>query len=175
VKDAVKTQGFTLLELAVVLLILAIVAGAVTLHLETPLRRARMRDLVDDFAAFDRFTRTQAREQDRPLRLEADLGTGRLRWTNDLGTETLGAPLLLPSDYRIARMFVRGQDLVGGCAAVSCSRQGLMPTYALLLAGSGRTSQWILVAGLTGQCVEMDSEDAVRKTFAALRPRPDAR
>jgi len=172
---AAKARGFSLVELAVVILVLAIAAGAVTLRLGGPLRAARLRDLTDEIVAFDRLSRTYAREQDQAVRLEVDLACGRFRRTDAHGRETIGREVQLPGGWRIARLLVGREDLGAGAATIRYSRQGLTPTYALLLEDPGGTGRWLLVAGLTGQVLEPNDEEEVRNTLAALQARPDAR
>ena len=170
-----RREGFSLIEMTIVLLILGIAAGAVALRMHGPMRRAQLADVVDQVTHFDRLARTHAREHDRPLRLVVDLATGRLWRTDERGVQDGFPPLALPERYRIARLVVRNQDVTYGSVSLTCSRRGLTPSYALLLTGPGGQSKWIVVAGLTGQHVEVDSEDAVKKILAATRRRADAR
>lgn len=51
---------------------------------------------------------------------------------------------------------------------ISCSWLGLTPTYGLLLEGPAGRRQWILVAGLTGETLEPETEDDVRAVLAAM-------
>jgi prepilin-type N-terminal cleavage/methylation domain-containing protein len=162
-----RARAFTLTELAVVLLILALLAGAVALRLESPLRRARLEDLAQTIVAFDHLSRVYARQHDRSVRIEVDLAQGRLRRTDTRGQD-LGTALELPDGYRVARLMVRGQDYRTGSVALLCSRLGLTPTYGLLLEGPAGRRQWILLAGLTGETLELETEDDVRAVLAAV-------
>ncbi|MCX5647503.1 MAG: prepilin-type N-terminal cleavage/methylation domain-containing protein [Planctomycetota bacterium] len=161
-----RRRAFTLTELAVVLLVLALLAGAVALRLESPLRRARLEDLAQTIVAFDHLSRVYARQHDRSVRIEVDLAQGRLRRTDTRGQD-LGTALELPDGYRVARLMVRGQDYSIGCVAIHCSRLGLTPTYGLLLEGPAGRRQWVLVAGLTGESLEPETLDEVRAVLAA--------
>ena len=169
-----KRDGFSLVELSVVLLLMGIAAGAVALRVEGPIRRAKMETLVTRIEAFDCLTRTQARELDRPLRTVIDAATGELRRTTVDGRDA-GVPLVLPEGFGIGRLWLADQEFFSGSVAVSCSRQGLMPTYALLIEGPGGRRTWLLVAGLSGRVTELDDEQAVQNIMDALRQGDDAR
>ncbi len=166
-------SAFSLIELTVVLLILAISAAAVTLRIQRPLGTARMRDLTDAIGHFDRLTRVSAQEQDRPLRIVADLSEGTLRRTDDRGRSLETRPLRVPKGFEIRRALVRGRETERGEVIIPCSRRGLTPSYALLVVGGGR-QQWVVVAGLTGELVEVGSEKQVREILAMAGAGRDA-
>jgi prepilin-type N-terminal cleavage/methylation domain-containing protein len=169
----VRTAGFTLVELTVVLLILAIAAGAVVLRVEGPLRRAEMEDVMDRIARFDGNSRVLARRHDRPLRLAVNLATGELsRRSVEDGSEC-GPPLELPEGYRLARLLIRDREIGVGEASVSINGSALSPTYAVLVEGPNR-SLWLLVCGLTGQVVRSDDEKEIRDILEATFLRRDA-
>ena len=158
-------RGFTLIELTIVLLIMAIVAAAVTLRLHTPLRHAELRDVAGAVAQYDRTTRLAAREQDRPLRMVVGLSSRRISRTDERGRAT-GAPLALPGRVAIEQLIVRTQTAHEGEVGISCSRLGFTPTYAMRL-GAGGMHRWIVVVGLTGEAVEVDNEDQARQILEA--------
>jgi type II secretory pathway pseudopilin PulG len=164
-----------MIELTAVLLILAVGAAAVVLHVEGPARRARMEDVVGQFRQFDRLARSYARRQDRALRLVVDLAAGQIRRTDERGTEEPFPPLALPDGYGIARLLVRQQSATSGSVSITCSRLGLTPSYAVLLTGPAGQQKWIVVAGLTGQNQEMGTEEAVKNILATMQARVDTR
>jgi prepilin-type N-terminal cleavage/methylation domain-containing protein len=166
-------RGFTLVELAAVVLLLGLVAAGVTLRLNDPLRRAGLDGAVVELEAFDHATRTAARQQDRPLRMVFDLDSGVVRRTDAKG-RSAGAAARLPDGYAFERFRVAGKEVHSGRVSVTCSRQGLTPTYAFALEAPGHVRRWRVVAGLSGQVMEGEDEAHVRKTFASLGPRRDA-
>jgi prepilin-type N-terminal cleavage/methylation domain-containing protein len=165
----VKARAFSLIELSLVLLIIAIAAAAVTLRVQGPMGHARMRDAVDAIGQFDRTTRQAARAQDRPLWLTVDLAAGTIRRVTDSGREADGAVLSLPDGFAMERLLVRGQETGDSARALTCSRSGLVPTYALLLRGGGER-RWLVVAGLTGELLEVAGEGEARELVAATGP-----
>ena len=158
-------RGFSLIELMAVLLIMGIMAGAVALRIENPLRKARMSDVMGSLEQLDHNTRYAARQQRRALRIVFDRSAGAVRRTDDRGQAAGGGDLVLPTGYEIEHLLVVGQDITTGAAVVRCTAMGVTPTYALLLNAGGRR-QWIVVAGLTGQFVQTQDEREARQTVA---------
>jgi len=170
-----RHKGFSLVEVALVLLILAILAGAVTLGVRGTLGRVGMRGLVDEIKMFDHLTRTFARQHDRPLRLVADLAAGRLRKTSADGRDEFGEVLKIPAGHRIAEVRLAGRRVTSGTVAVSVSARGLSPTYALRVEGPGGRRQWLLVTGLSGQVTEAENERDLGNAFQAFEARDNTR
>ena len=167
------SKGFSLIELTAVLLIMAVAAAAVTLRLQGPLRRATAADVVGRIGQFDRLTRAEARRYDRALRINVDLATGSITRTGEDPGGQAAAAVGLPQGFWIARLMVRDRQVTAGGVSIRCSRAGLTPSYALLLADPAGGRRWLLVAGLTGQVLEMEDDDAVRNVLASSA-RPDA-
>jgi len=166
-----RGKAFSLVEIMVVLVIMAVVAGAVTLRLEGPLKRASMRELVDCVAGFDRLTRVWAREQDRPVTIVVDMAEGELSRVALDGKDeatAVGSALVLPERFEVAEVrTVLGRN-EGGRAEIPCSRRGFSASYALCLEDDSGMRQWILFAGLTGQMIQADDERQVQTIFEAL-------
>ena len=167
-------KGFSLIEITMVLLIAALAAGAVTLRLQGPMHSARMQDVAERIATFDRLSRTYAREHDRPVLLVMDLNESRLTRTGEDDSGPLGSPLELPGGCAIRRLMVGRQDIAMGRLSIRISRRGLTPTYGLLLEGPAGRRQWLLLVGLTGQLVTVNDEDEARDILAATARRRDA-
>ena len=163
-----RTRAFTMIELAVVLMIVAISAAVVTLRIDGPMHRAQMEDVVGRVAQFDRLTREYARQHDRALRLVVHVGDREIRRTNARELENLGASLILPGGFRIEQMRLRGEVAADRRSSLACSRHGLTPTYALQLRGPGGELRWIVFAGLTGELIDVEEEWQVQEIFDAL-------
>jgi prepilin-type N-terminal cleavage/methylation domain-containing protein len=158
-------RGFSLVELMAVLLIMGIIAGAVALRIQNPLRKARMADVMGSLEQLDRSTRHAARQQGQAMRVLFDHAAGTVRRTDDQGRPAGSGEVVLPDGYAVEHLLVAGQDITTGAAVVRCTPMGVTPTYALLLNAGGRR-QWIIVAGLTGQFVQAQDEREARQTVA---------
>jgi len=168
-----RARGFTLIELTVVILILAILAAVVTVRLDGPAARARMSDAVDRLAAMDTLARTLAQVRDVPLRLIMDLSEDTLRATDAAGRDDVASACALPGNFRIGAVRTSGGERTAGRVDIPVSPLGLAPTYAVQLEGPGHRKQWILVAGLSGERVEID-ETELRAFFEPPQARRNA-
>lgn len=157
-------RGFTLIELTVVLLILAILAAAVTLRAQGPMSAARVDDAAGAVAAYDAATRSAAQSQDRPLTLVIDLSEGRLSREDAHGRRVDSMPLDLPSSVRLS-LWLDGRRIEGGQASIRVSSHGQTPSYAVRIASSGRET-WRVFAGLTGGTLAVEDESQVQDILA---------
>lgn len=165
-----RRTEFTMVELMAVVLILGILAASVALRIHGPLRNARMRDVADAVARFDQATRLAARRQGRPMRIVMDLGDRSLQRAQADGRASGALPLRLGGEYRPQALLIDGQFVGTGRHYVLCSAMGLTPSYALLLDGAGRR-RWVVVAGLTGQIFEVESEQQAKHILSVADDR----
>ena len=172
----VRRGGFSLIEMTVVLLILAISAAAVTLRIQGPLHNAQMSDVVERVAEFDLLTRTFARENDQPVWVCVNLDKNQLqrsRKEQDTYKEC-GSAMTLPDGFSISRLMLRDNDYEHGSVMIRFSRLGLGPSYVLRLIGPSDREQWILVTGVGGQLVQITNEEEARNILDATKNRSDA-
>jgi prepilin-type N-terminal cleavage/methylation domain-containing protein len=163
----VKHAAFTMIELTAVLLILAITVAAVAMRAQTPLRQANMREAVDAIADYGMVTRQAARQQGQTMWLSVDLSAGTFARIGARGQALGGAPLTLPTGMKVERVLVAGRLEVADAQQVSIpvGPAGLTNSYGLLLS-SGPRRQWVIVAGLTGELTQVDSEQEARDILA---------
>jgi len=161
-------------ELSVVLTILAVITSAVAIRSYAVMRQVQMKELAAQLAEYERLTRFQARQQDRPLRIVVDLSENEIRRTDDCGNDC-GEILKVPHGCKLARLLVGREDLWGGRASVSCSRLGLTPTYALRLEQTAGGGQWLIFAGLSGELIKADDETQVQQILEIASRRSDTR
>jgi prepilin-type N-terminal cleavage/methylation domain-containing protein len=117
-RNDVRRAAFTLIELTVVLLILAIAAGAVALKVAGPLSRVEFDAVADRISQFDALTRRYATEHDRPVGLLVDLSNGRISRIDGDGAQ-LGGELDLPEGVRIAAVIVAGRRIATGRVSIA--------------------------------------------------------
>jgi len=163
----VGRKAFSLIELTVVLAILAIAAAVAAFKVAGPMHSAQTRDVIDQVVRLDHLARAHAREHDQPARIVVGAADRQLRRTAAAGDRTIGTPLELPAGFLITDCLIGGQSVSGGSASVSVSAAGLTPSYALLLEGPGGRKQWVLLAGLTGEAMELDDGNEVREILQA--------
>ncbi len=165
-------RAFTLIELTVVLLVMSIVAAAVTLSVAGPKRLADADDAVAAAAQLDLLARRYAVRHGRAVQLVFDLDAGRLSWRpaarGDDGDEPPpGGACRMPEGYRLGRLVLPGKTIQAGQTAIWCSDRGATPSYAVRVDGFGE-SRWLLLAGMSGQASEIEDEKEIIETFALL-------
>jgi prepilin-type N-terminal cleavage/methylation domain-containing protein len=170
-----SVHAFTLIEAVVVLTIMGLLAAAVTVSLAGAGRAARMEDVADAYAAFDRTTREAARRFERTPTLHFDLNRGTVARRDAERPET---KLALRGSFRVDRVMTAERDTRSGEAEVPVTARGHTPSYAVLLTGpSGQ--RWIVFAGLSGQFTVVEDERDVQDILSgAASPAvggPDAR
>jgi len=171
-----KRRAFTLIELAAVMAILAVIAAAVAINMRGPISRARARDLPGEIRHFDYITRASAQSMDQDLKLLIDIPGGRLRRLDPMTATEIGRPMQLPTGWRIDQVRIAGSDepIRRESAVIACSPAGLTPTYALKLTGPQDRTTWLLVAGLTGESMEVNNDDSIEEIFQTLSQGHDA-
>ncbi len=160
-------RGFTLIELTIVLLILGIAAGAVSLRMQSPLRRARTKDVLSAIVDFDRTTRSYARMQDKPVLLIIGSRGNRLERSTPDKQKSLGEKFELPNKWQIIRTLVGPEATSGMIGEIRISRAGYSPSYAICLKDKNNKRTWMIITGLTGATVFCDNEFQAKNILAA--------
>jgi prepilin-type N-terminal cleavage/methylation domain-containing protein len=154
--------AFTLLELMAVLVITAILAGAVVLTMSGRLDEARMTDVVARLGDLDRWTRHDARRL-RPACLVFDLDRD-MAWRD---TGERNRILTLPPGYSLAALRDSRGTVRDGEVRIECSSEGRTDSYALAVAGPDHALAWVVFAGLTGQSTQAVNEAEIDTVFAS--------
>lgn len=164
--NSARLTGFTLLELMAVLVIIAILSGAVVLTMAGRLRSARMADVVAKLQDLDRWTRYDARRFARPANLAFDFERGVA--CRDAGQRS--RIVTLPPGYSLVGLRDSRGMFRGGETQIECSADGRTNSYALAIAGPDHSEAWIVFAGLTGERTLAKDEAEVDAIFASLNP-----
>lgn len=190
-----RPRGFTLLEVAVCLLILGLLTGTATLSLRGVKQNVDFETWGDQLTAFDRQTRQRAEQQGRPWQILIDVEDGRLLSqpsTNNASVPRLasytpgnsgdyqshpgaGAVLGMPRGWELINATTDDENTAhttGGQIPVLVSTRGLTPTYVLHLRNENKQNRWLLASGGSGQWIETDDEETVDNIFGALRDTP---
>jgi general secretion pathway protein H len=156
-----RNRGFTLLELVIVMLIMAIVAalsypslsrGASSLHL-----RATGRDVINTF----RFAREKAVTEQTGMRVVVDREKQQLVLTDYLGDGV--RTYVLPQDVRIQRIALTGTEVTDGSMVVRFLPNGSCESSEILL--QSEKGSWLQIATdpITGGArAESDSREKVQ-------------
>ena len=161
-------RGFTLLELLVMLAILALVSAVAVVRLRQPYRVARLGDAVGRLATLDGQARAYTQRFAREARLVYDLDRN-LAYVESGGAEHHECfRLVLGGGARLDRIRTADRQADQGEFALDLSAAGASSSYAIRLGTGDGPCRWTFWAGLTGQAVEMKTEDDVKSLFELL-------
>jgi len=177
-----RQNGFTLIEILAVLLLLGILSAVVVVSLSGTRRRAQSEDVAQELAFFDRLTRQDARRSMRPSMVIFDLDRQEIQRVDAQTQEPRGQVLRLAGGsgsgaLRIEQILWGAQHVSAGQVSLPYSDQGISPSYALLLSGpstagggaAGGGQMWVCFAGMTGQSRILRDAGAVNSLFGAIR------
>lgn len=160
-------RAFSLIEMMVVVLILGILAAAVSLSLAAPRRKARWEDLRGRIGEVDAAARQYAVRHGKSVQLVFDLSGQQLLATTGSEIKDVASGCPMPDGFRLAEVRLADARIDRNSCAIFCSDRGYSPTYGLVLEGDvGR--KWLIVAGLSGQVSELKDEQTADKVFSAL-------
>lgn len=159
--------GFTLIEVAAVVLLMALLAVAAGLSLSGRYRQVAMERVVQQLVHQDRLARQQARLTGRSVQLVFDLDQAKVTRSNAHDTQP-AQPWSLPPGYRLIKIFLLGRSVDQGQIAVSYSQRGWSPSYILWLSGPENQSTRLLIIGLSGQVMEVTDEGQLKALCEAL-------
>lgn len=170
-----RGRGFTLIEIAVCLVILGLLTGLAALSLRGVQRNVDMETWVERVAALDRQARDRAERQGQPWRLVLDVQQQRI-WnesTDESGQDKSSTELGTPQGWELAAVQVHRGDAArefvnGGQDTVLCATHGVSPSYAIELRNEQGESFWLMVAGGSGQWTTTRNEQEIQDIFAAL-------
>jgi len=155
-----RAVGYTLLELAVVVVIVSVVALLIPLSLETVLERERLSAAASAIGSLCRFARTEAMASRRPVQLVYDLDAGRFwveygRADGRVTPSGLGERLLarsLPRGVRIMAVVTGGpgREARSGRVRLTFLPPGRAPGHLLQLEGPGNARCTVEVTPLLG-------------------------
>ncbi|NBC11099.1 MAG: hypothetical protein GVY24_05095 [Planctomycetes bacterium] len=170
-----------------VVVILAILAGATAWSMTEQVRRGRRSDVVSRLKHADAVARLAARRTG-PCVLRFDLERQTVRRIDRVGGEQRAAHgVEVPQGFGIDRIVAdraagsrtSRRGLVhhtSGTVDIAYAGNGNSGTYAVrVIVTEQRRSFWLVVAGLTGQVVQIDDDEQFDNLYAMLaRGGPDA-
>lgn len=155
----------------VVIALLAILAAATFLKPLNWFRSARINNGIDQIVMIDQLTRQQSVRTDKRLDLAFDLTNGTVMRIDPKNPEKRSHRIKLPGPLKMTRLLTASQQPVSfGKATIPYANGGCCPTYALRLQGPDQLTQWLVIAGLTGQAVTLKNEKDVHELLQQLVP-----
>jgi len=161
-------SGFTLIELAVCLVVMGLLAAMTAVSLRGAARMHRMEDVVDQLRTMDQMTRTSAVRFDRPTTLHFDIEGGVVVRNVEQVAGDLAVQWNLPSGIAIEGVRVQGHAWADRRVDVQYAPAGYSGTYAIGLRSADGAEAYCLIAGLTGQMTQVESREHVDAIFESL-------
>jgi len=152
-RRSTKRSAFTLMELLVVLVLVALVVAMVAVNLGGPLHSALAEQAIGRWIVVDRQMRQHSAKFRRPAELSFELKENQLKRIDLQRKKPIGSVVQLPARVRIDRYVStsKNRSLRRGKVAIHFSPYGQTNSYAVLLAGPGEQQTWLLFLGVTGE------------------------
>ena len=173
-----RSKGFTLIEITAVVVLMALLAGAVSATFFSWHSQAQMASVIGKLKHFDRVSREYARMSGRPAKLVIRAVDNQLIYTEglvaDIGifNEESQSPNLqvlnLPDGYWLERIVVDDYEGDIGEEILAVSSKGQTPTYGLMLMNDKNEEYWLVFVGMTGQIIESEDDFKVQDIFSLL-------
>lgn len=168
------TRGFTLIEIAVVLVLVGLLASTIAVSSGGILRGATHDEAAAQIAALDTEARVFAKRLGRPVELHLDTQLQSLILKEPA---QLSAPPLsrytMPAGHKVSQMWrvSLGERVKGEAVVIRYEPDGTAATWGLTLTSEGESdtslTSVIAVLGMTGQFNRWESDDQVQGILAA--------
>lgn len=156
----IKRTAFTLIELAAVVALIALLTGVAIVKLGGPLRKATYESALQRIVALDQQTRFRAQAA-QPGRIFIDLEACELVSFAGRADSQPANQVFLPPGFSIDEVVTRSRRCADGSMEILIGPLGNSPTYAMKVSNSRELSRWLLFMGRTGQFVYLESDDQV--------------
>ncbi len=156
-------NGFTLVELVIVIVIMAMLSTIAAISLGGTIDRYRIAQAAETIERFDARARRDARITDHDVRASIDRSKGRL-WVDAIGTNR-DSRYQLPQRVSISNIRLHRRSAVGSDLSIEVDRLGHSPSYAVELT-RGKLKRWVVILGASGQVVPMDNESEVNELLS---------
>lgn len=151
-------QAFSLLELIVVVVIVALISAAVAVQWSGVHHKAVRSSAVARLESLDQHLRSFARTNRTGCQLSVEIGSSKIRKSYHERRGTNPSPESLGRGIRIAR--------IESTVDISTAKQVLIPfwpdgssaSYGIELTGPGSSKQWLVFAGISGQLTQLETE-----------------
>jgi Tfp pilus assembly protein FimT len=144
-----------MIELVVVMLILATLAGLVAFSLRGAMDRYQMNRALETIELFDAQARRQACRSRGPLQARIDRGRNLL--SIEPSARHSRATFRLPRQVEIAEIRMGRRAVAGGPFGLNINRHGQSDSYAVHLR-RGTAERWLIVLGTSGQIIAVNDK-----------------
>ena len=162
-----RNSGFTLIELMIVILIMAIMAGFAVLSLRGHIDRARWTRSIEQLENMDRIGRIAARSEATTYQLSFDRDKRKveLRATGRNAPQKSFREWKLPNGIQFAGFQNGSSSNRSDEMKILINASGQSPSYAVAFKTKSGTAQWLVTLGLSGQHIQMDKTADVAAMF----------
>ena len=149
-------HGFSLIELVVVIVLMAMIAAAASLSLRGYVQRQRVVRAVETIGRFDAALRSEARRTRSTVTGTIEPSGGRLMFQSEAETRVFK----LPADVRLNRVRIGPITSSTSPRRLAVDDLGRSPSYAIEVV-AGTASRWVFFSGASGQGVNGLDRDEV--------------
>lgn len=170
-------QGFTLVELLVVVAIIGLIAGIVAVRTTGVTRQARLEWSIGRLIQLDGELRSFAKSRGHRTSFECKLGSNQIQRIYDNAASDR-TNVNLGENIVLRRLFLPTREVSSGTGIVEYSAEGISPTFAMEVQSVGNVKQstWLVFVGATGQFERREKErEVVRMVRTFATPGDDTR
>jgi prepilin-type N-terminal cleavage/methylation domain-containing protein len=164
-----RNEAFSLVELMAVLALSAILVAVGSSAFAQWRASADMKDAMECVGSADALLRDQAQNGGRPMRLVFIPETGAILRASSVD-DVPATIMQLPPDIRIDRVLPDESADDQEERGIAIAPSGRSRSYAVLLVSSNDRRQWIGVAGLTGQVVNLNDDNQAEQLIDGDSP-----
>lgn len=151
-------SGFTLVELAVVLAIVAILSATSVMMVRQPLAASERHFFLEKVRSLDSIARQRSMAGEQ-IELTFDLGTQRMAVIDQVSQQVISQTEFgRKNRLRAVASGNRSQKRTG---VIGYDRYGCSGSFAVAISADERSEKWMLVLGMTGQAYFDQSKETV--------------
>ena len=156
-----KRNGFTLLEMTVVLAILALTASLVAVNYREPVNNARLEHAFETIERLDQRVRQWCKANNSPARVTVDLDRGIFAVEQETGGPLSIPEAKIPDGMKLKELRIMGENRFGRDTKIPYTSRGTAPCWAYSISYSGNREKYQFIIGATGQSIPFENEDAL--------------